>query len=54
MEELTTILNQFGVNALWGVLLYKVLDFIEVIGVLLILGYGLKKAWPAIKKIVES
>ena len=49
MEELASILSRFGVTALWGVVLYKLLDFIEVIGILSLIGYGIKKAWPSIK-----
>ena len=27
MEELAAVLNQFGVTALWGIVVYKLLDF---------------------------
>lgn len=52
MEELATILDQFGVNALWGIVIYKLLDFVEAVGILIIIYFGFKKALPWIKKFV--
>ncbi len=54
MEELATVLSQFGVNVLWAVVLYKALDFVEFIGVILILSYAIKKAWPTFTKWLDS
>ena len=53
MDELTQVLNQFGVTALWGIIIYKVLDFAECVGIFLIIGYGIKKAWPSIKEMID-
>uniref|UniRef100_A0A6H1ZM73 Uncharacterized protein n=1 Tax=viral metagenome TaxID=1070528 RepID=A0A6H1ZM73_9ZZZZ len=52
MEELVKVINQFGVTALWGIVLYKLLEFAELMGVFLLIGYGIKKAWPSMKKIL--
>ena len=53
MEELITVLNNFGVMGLWGIVLYKVLDYIGIAFIFFIIGYGLKKAWPEIKKTMD-
>lgn len=54
MEELIQVVESFGVTGLWAIVLYKFLDFAEVVGVFLLIGYGIKKAWPTIKKLMED
>lgn len=54
MNELAQIVSQFGVSALWAIVLYKLLDFLGIIGVFFFLGWGVKKAWPAIKTMLEQ
>jgi len=54
MEELAAVLNQFGVTALWGIVLYKLLDFASILGIFVLIGYGIKKAWPAIKNFLDN
>jgi len=54
MTELSAILNQFGTTALWGIVVYKLLDFAELFGFLILLGYGVKKVWPELKKAIKA
>lgn len=54
MQELAAVLNQFGVTALWGIVLYKLLDFAGFVGVFLIVYLGIKKAWPHFKEWTET
>ena len=53
MEELAAVLNQFGETALWGIVLYKLLEFVEIISILMFVGYGIKKAWPSLKETLS-
>jgi len=50
MEELTQVLNQFGVQGLTAVIVYKVLDMITLFGAFILIGWACKKAWPFIIK----
>ena len=52
MEELAAVLNQFGVTALWGIVVYKLLDLTECIIILYMVYLGIKKAWPQIKPLI--
>ena len=54
MEELAAVLEQFGNNALWGVILYQVLEIVKILGCFTFAAYLLKKAWPAIKEAILS
>jgi hypothetical protein len=54
MEELTKILETFGTQALTGVIIYKLIEFLEIIVVFGMIGLGIKKAWPHFKKIMEG
>ncbi|MCD6162727.1 MAG: hypothetical protein J7K40_09985 [candidate division Zixibacteria bacterium] len=54
MTELSAILSQFGTTALWGIVVYKLLNFIGLFGFLTLLGYGVKKAWPELKKVIKD
>lgn len=54
MEELTAVLNQFGVTALWGIVIYKLLDYAGIAGIFILIRYGFKKAWPTIKEFLDQ
>ena len=64
MEELTNILSEFGATGLWAVVLYKGMGSIELFGAFglgvwlgvadILIGWGIKKAWPSIKTIMED
>jgi hypothetical protein len=53
MEEAVELLNAFGVYGLWGVILYKSLDFIGGVGITLLIAYLIKKAWPSIIEYMD-
>jgi len=53
MEELIAVLNQFGVTALWGIILYEMLGLVKIVVIFGLGWYGLKKAWPSIKEILD-
>ncbi len=53
MEQAISILNQFGITAFWGLIVYKLLDLIQIVVVLLLIGYGLKKAAPFFLKLMD-
>ena len=53
MEELAAVLNQFGVTALWGIVIYKLLDYAGIAGIFILIGYGFKKSWPFIKELLD-
>ena len=48
------IIKQLGAEGMWAIIIYKGLDIIEVVVVFLMIGFGLYKAWPAIKKAMED
>ncbi len=54
MEELAAVLSNFGVMGLWGVVLYKVLDFLEFVGAFFILYYVAKKCGPKVIKLIQE
>ena len=49
-KEMLELLNQIGAMGIWGIVIYKVLDFAQLIGAFLVIGYGIKKAWPHIRE----
>lgn len=53
MEHLILVLKEFGAVGLWAVVIYKFLTIVECIVAFSLIGYGIKKAWPHIKKILE-
>ena len=53
-KEIAEILKEFGAIGLWGVVIYKVLNIVEVIVGFSLIGFGIKKAWPHIKRIMED
>lgn len=54
MEEAIKIMQEFGVMGIWGIIIYKVLDIAGTIVAFLLIGYGVKKAWPSIKKFLNG
>ena len=54
MEDLAKILSDFGATGLWGIVLFKALECIELFGCFILIGWGIKKAWPAIQKVMED
>jgi len=52
MEEAIVILKEFGAMGIWGIIIYQMLDIIKNLVIFSFIGYGLKKAWPTIKKII--
>ena len=47
--EIAEILKEFGVVGLWGVVIYKLLNLVEVVVCFLLIGWGIKKAWPHLR-----
>ena len=37
-------------NGIWGIVIYQLLDITEVVVILLLIGFGIKKAWQTIEK----
>ena len=52
MDELREVLQQFGSTGLWGVVIYKGFETIQLFGSLFLVGWGIKKAWPSVKKFL--
>ena len=52
--EILEVLRQFGVMGLWGIIVYQVIDMVEVVVVFWMIGYGIKKAYPSIKEIISA
>ena len=47
--DVISILREFGAYGLWGVILYKVLNIVEVVVAFLLIGWGIKRALNAVK-----
>ena len=54
MDDLAKILTEFGYAGLWGIVLYKAIECLEIFGIFILIGWGIKKAWPAIKEVMED
>ena len=54
MEELVKVLSEFGATGLWAVVLYKGIETLQLFGAFILIGWGIKKAWPTIKKAMED
>ena len=54
MDDLAKILSDFGTTGLWGIVLYKVLETIQIFGAFFLIAWLIKKAWPSIKKMLED
>ena len=48
--EMSKVIGQVGLAGLWTILLYKVLSIVQVISILLVVFWGIGKAWYHIDK----
>jgi len=48
--ELINLINTFGGNIIWAVVLYKALDYIGVLSLVTLIGWGIKKGFPTFAK----
>ena len=53
-QEIINILNNFGVMGLWGIVLYKIMDLLEVIAFFMFLYWGIKKMLPHIIEFLKN
>jgi len=47
-------LNTLSTTGAWTLIIYKLIDWAELISALLIIGWGISKIWPVIKKALED
>jgi hypothetical protein len=53
-EELIRVINELGKYGSVAIILYKVLNIIEIIVGFLLIGYGIKKAWKPVKEFIKE
>ena len=56
MEDkiLLMLADRVGEHGMYLLLIYRVFDLVEIAFVLLLIGYGIKKAWPVFKSWMEE
>ena len=52
--EMSKVIGQVGLAGLWVLVLCKVLGIIKIVSILLVIFYGVGKAWPHIERILNE
>lgn len=53
-QELIAAINSMGSNGLTAFIIYQVIDFIQLAGIVGLMTWGIRTVWKVIKKEIEG
>jgi hypothetical protein len=54
LAQVTKLVSEIGVTGLWAIVLYKGMSLLQMVTLFLLVGWGIKKAWPCFYKLMNE